>query len=402
MKRVLVFGGGGSKGAYEIGVWKALDELGLQFDAVCGTSIGALIGTMYVQQDYDKLVELWEKIDVEDVIASGINLDFDMDLLMSQKGKYKELLAGYVQHKGADIRPFKEMLTKLFDADKFFSSDIDFACMCVNVTKRKAQRVFKKDMDADNGVDWLLASSACFPAFPMHTIKEEKYIDGGYSSNVPISLAKAMHADMIVAADLKYETKKRHKSTKYLMYIQPHVPLGSFLYFDQTRILRNRTLGYLDTMKAFQRYEGTIYTFYHEEKLLYYEEAIKGSCKEIADYMKGLWKQVEHERYPYLAILEMIAYDFQLEDSCIYHIQELVEHCLDVVDNSMYHGKKIDKERLKEMIKMRTISTKKESILVMLAYLKDNHEQPKLSRLMKETYIKAFLLYQLQKKVMPN
>ena len=96
MKRVLVFGGGGSKGAYEIGVWKALDELGLHFDAVCGTSIGALIGTMYVQQDYDKLVELWEKIDVEDVIASGINLDFDMDLLMSQKGKYKELLAGYV------------------------------------------------------------------------------------------------------------------------------------------------------------------------------------------------------------------------------------------------------------------------------------------------------------------
>lgn len=46
MKRVLVFGGGGSKGAYEIGVWKALDELGLHFDAVCGTSIGALIGTM--------------------------------------------------------------------------------------------------------------------------------------------------------------------------------------------------------------------------------------------------------------------------------------------------------------------------------------------------------------------
>ena len=126
MKRVLVFGGGGSKGAYEIGVWKALDELGLHFDAVCGTSIGALIGTMYVQQDYDKLVELWEKIDVEDVIASGINLDFDMDLLMSQKGKYKELLAGYVQHKGADIRPFKEMLTKLFDADKFFIRSLNY------------------------------------------------------------------------------------------------------------------------------------------------------------------------------------------------------------------------------------------------------------------------------------
>lgn len=46
MKRALVLGGGGAKGAYEIGVWKALNELGEQFDLVCGTSIGALIGAM--------------------------------------------------------------------------------------------------------------------------------------------------------------------------------------------------------------------------------------------------------------------------------------------------------------------------------------------------------------------
>ena len=53
MKRALVFGGGGSKGAYELGVWKALDELGLSFDIVTGTSIGAMIGAMYVQKQYD-------------------------------------------------------------------------------------------------------------------------------------------------------------------------------------------------------------------------------------------------------------------------------------------------------------------------------------------------------------
>ena len=40
MKRALVLGGGGSKGAYELGVWRALDELGISFDIVTGTSIG--------------------------------------------------------------------------------------------------------------------------------------------------------------------------------------------------------------------------------------------------------------------------------------------------------------------------------------------------------------------------
>ena len=58
MKRALVLGGGGSKGAYEIGVWKALDEMHQQFDLVCGTSIGAMIGVLYVQHDYPKAYDL--------------------------------------------------------------------------------------------------------------------------------------------------------------------------------------------------------------------------------------------------------------------------------------------------------------------------------------------------------
>ena len=40
--------GGGAKGAYEVGVWRALDEAGVRFDAVAGTSVGALNGAMMV------------------------------------------------------------------------------------------------------------------------------------------------------------------------------------------------------------------------------------------------------------------------------------------------------------------------------------------------------------------
>ena len=58
MKRALVLGGGGSKGAYELGVWRALDELGISFDIVTGTSIGAMIGAMYVQKQYERCLAL--------------------------------------------------------------------------------------------------------------------------------------------------------------------------------------------------------------------------------------------------------------------------------------------------------------------------------------------------------
>ena len=55
MKYGLVLSGGGSKGAYESGCMKALQELGYHFDIVTGTSIGALNGLLVAQEDYQKL-----------------------------------------------------------------------------------------------------------------------------------------------------------------------------------------------------------------------------------------------------------------------------------------------------------------------------------------------------------
>lgn len=53
----LVLGGGGAKGCYHVGAWEAFRELGIRFDAVTGTSIGALVGAFYVQQDIHPVVD---------------------------------------------------------------------------------------------------------------------------------------------------------------------------------------------------------------------------------------------------------------------------------------------------------------------------------------------------------
>ena len=55
MKTALVLSGGGAKGAYEAGCVRALQEIGYEFDLVCGTSIGALNGLLVAQKDFDPM-----------------------------------------------------------------------------------------------------------------------------------------------------------------------------------------------------------------------------------------------------------------------------------------------------------------------------------------------------------
>jgi len=339
MKTALVLGGGGSKGAYEVGVWKALRECGISFDLVCGTSIGALIGTMVVQDQYEECYRLWDHLRVEDIIVNGVNLDFDMDLLMSQKDKYKTILQSYVTHKGADITPFEHMVDTLFDAKRFFQSPMDFACMSVNVTKMAPHAFTKAEMRKDvNPCDALLASAACFPAFPMRKIKQDRYIDGGYYDNVPIELARSLGAKCIIAVDLKsVGTKKLWKPQSDVLYMEPYVTLGSFLYFDEKRIHRNMRLGYLDAMKKLKRYFGYIYTFpLHDQSLIdQFElrfEQYSSTASIVVKYKKinALYQTLlthqllssvqEYADYdhPYMRMLELCAFFFEVNDEAIY------------------------------------------------------------------------------------
>ena len=59
MKQAIALAGGGTKGAYQVGAWKAMRELGIPFDIVTGTSIGSVTAALMVQGDFDRAWELW-------------------------------------------------------------------------------------------------------------------------------------------------------------------------------------------------------------------------------------------------------------------------------------------------------------------------------------------------------
>ena len=65
--RGLVLEGGGARGAYQMGVFKSLHEHGYSFDGFVGTSIGSINAAMLAQGDFEKALELWENISMEQV-----------------------------------------------------------------------------------------------------------------------------------------------------------------------------------------------------------------------------------------------------------------------------------------------------------------------------------------------
>lgn len=263
MKKIIVFAGGGSKGAYEYGAWKALRELGETFDAAVGVSIGSINAGFYVQDDFDAAGELWTELDLDSVMNNGINFQRSLHAMLEQKHSIAPFIKTYFKDSaGADITPFLETIEKYADEEKFFSSERDYALLTVKNQNMQPLEIYKKDIRPGYYTRWITASCACFPAFPRCEIDGQFYLDGGYYDNLPIATALKMGADAVTAIDLNFEGAhpgyERHPLVKYL---KPSRDLGSFLCFNREVLDGLIGLGYRDTMKAYGRLIGNRYFF---------------------------------------------------------------------------------------------------------------------------------------------
>lgn len=260
-KLALVLGGGGSKGAYQVGAYRALRELGFSFDLVTGVSIGALNGAMIVQGDFDKASALWESLDVEKVIGKGLNLTTDIDYYFNNVQKLLPFLKSYTQNKGMDTAPLWEIITTHLDYAKLSSSAMDFGLLCVEVPSFQACEQTKATLSKQSLAHWVMASASCFPAFPIYNINGKSYIDGGYYDNLPIDLAFKMGASEVIAISLHNDFVTKYDSNPLVRHIRPSRYLGTMLDFSQDSIARNIKLGYLDTKRYFGKLAGLRFAF---------------------------------------------------------------------------------------------------------------------------------------------
>ena len=259
----LVLGGGGAKGAYEVGAIAALDELGIKAGSVFGTSVGALHAAMYAQGSMDAAAALWDNIRLSDVVSEeSLAIADDAENIFDHPEKLLEFITRYAQKKGVDVSPLMDILHKLIDEDKIRRSGVHLGIVTTRFPSLAMVEKRLEEMETGSLIDWLMASASCFPIFPMKQVGGDRYIDGGFCDNTPVEMAVRSGARDIVAIDIgKHRSHTQYDRRPNITYIRTSQPLGGLLTLDSALSARNRILGYNDVMRAFGRMRGVSSSF---------------------------------------------------------------------------------------------------------------------------------------------
>lgn len=323
MKIGIVLAGGGAKGAYELGVWKALRKLDIDFNIVVGTSIGALNGVMMAQDSYSKCLNTWYFMNYDYVSSMEIKGKYS-----SKKGR-REIIAKYTKglfKGGYEMDGLSKVIDNTVDYDRLMKSNIDFGLVTTHFPSFKGKYVTKKEMSRENIKDYLIATASCFPAFRPNKIGKEYYIDGGYFDNIPYKLALDMGAEELIIVDLDAVgiSKDLKKIKVPHTIIKPKFKLGNLLVFENDYTKKYAKLGYNDTLKIYGMLDGNKYTFKKDSLKRNYKrninrfmDAINKHEKYITNTkIKRLLKE-NNEKY-YNEIIEDLMDLFKVDPTKIY------------------------------------------------------------------------------------
>lgn len=260
MKIGLVLAGGGARGAYQIGVWKALKELKIDkyIQVISGTSVGALNAILFCQGDIEKANEAWLNISKEKVLPinkKDLNIKgFLISLGLKNMNLVKKCIPKMIDTGNLS----REGLTEMMDRYVNFSiiERCDKICyMACSELPTFQPKYFKINEYNEKNIKSILFASS---ALPMIYESEEfeciKYLDGGMSDNVPVQPVYGENCDMIIVVHLSKESninKKLFPNTK-IIEIRPSVMeegvLDGILDFVPESAEKRMNLGYNDTM----------------------------------------------------------------------------------------------------------------------------------------------------------
>ncbi len=260
----VVLEGGGAKGAYQIGVWKAFLECGVKIKGVAGVSVGALNGALMCMGDYEKAEEIWRNISYSSIMNVD---DTQMDHLVNGKFKEMNLLEMGKQSRnilaggGFDVSPLRRLIEDTVDEDRIKASDMEFIMGTFSLSNLKEIEISAKETETGCLKDYLMASSY-FPLFKKEKLHGKSYLDGGIVNNVPIDmLLNRGYKDIIVVRIFGVGMEKKIKIPENvnIIYIAPKVNLCNVLEFNRKKAIRNITIGYYDGMRTLRALAGRDY-----------------------------------------------------------------------------------------------------------------------------------------------
>ncbi len=354
----LVLEGGGAKGAYQIGAWKALKEAGVKIKGVSGTSVGALNGALICMDDLERAENLWANISYSQII----NVDDELMGRLFDKSQMKpEFLRETLKEifrmlgeGGMDITPLRRLIEENIDEDLIRKSPVEFYSCTYSLTDRKELNVDMKTVPEGQMKDMLLAS-AYLPGFKNEKLHGKTYVDGGATNVLPMDvLLEHGYQDLIllrifgVGREKKVSIPERVSVTE----IAPRGNLGNTLQFDAGKSRKNMRLGYYDALRAIYGLQGKIYYVEQTREECYYLKQLVQAKPEVR---AALLEAYELDRSPeqemrsfvelllpllavelklpkdwnysslYLAILETAARHCKVHRYRVYTVQQLLE-----------------------------------------------------------------------------
>jgi NTE family protein len=260
----LILAGGGARGSYQLGVWKALQEMNIKIAAVAGTSVGAINGAIFAQKDFELAKRVWENIDY-DVIFDFALFDSEKRSKMSFQEKI-DYVKNIIKNRGLDTHALKVLLSQNIDEEKIRKSDIFYGLVTFSLTDMKPIVKYIDEIPEGKLVEYIMASAA-FPLFQDHIVDDKLYVDGGVYDNVPVSVLADKGFKNLIVVDLSAIGRVKKVDTEGLNIITvKNTNPGGVLQFEKEQVHTNMKTGYLDTLKAFGMVKGIrYYLSYHED-----------------------------------------------------------------------------------------------------------------------------------------
>lgn len=248
----LALEGGGARGSYQIGAYKALVESGFRFSSIVGTSIGAINAAVICSGGLELLEGIWKEIDSS---IFEINPQMCDEIIHGNKQIKRDVTLDILKNHGISLNKLKDILNKYVDEEKVRNNNIKFGLVITKLKGMKSLEYTIDDIPKGKLIDYLIASSS-LPIFKIEkNIDEHIYLDGGFRNVLPLTLLENMGCKNIIGIRLKkfgIIRKTKNKDTKVFL-IEPTKSTGSTLFFNQDTIDENIKLGYNDAKKMIDK-----------------------------------------------------------------------------------------------------------------------------------------------------
>ncbi|GAA0079367.1 hypothetical protein UT300005_37460 [Clostridium sp. CTA-5] len=260
MKIGLVLAGGGARGAYQIGVWKALKELKIDkhISVISGTSIGALNAVLFCQGDLEKANEVWHNISKESVLPineKDLNIrGFLISIGLKNMNFVKKYMPKTLEMGNLSRKGLLDIMDNYINFSKLEKNNRICYAACTEIESFQP-KYFKINGYNEQSIRRILLATSALPMiYESEEFESMKYLDGGMADNVPIQPVYGENCDIIIVVHLSKESKINKKlfpNTK-IIEIRPSSMddgvLNGILDFIPESVEKRINLGYSDTL----------------------------------------------------------------------------------------------------------------------------------------------------------